>query len=124
MRIKPAGHRGAIIAMAVLLGGCFFRHDASDCRSVQEYQQSVGVQPVAVPSGLSVLDKSARLAIPSAPAPAKPLAEAAACLAKPPDYFRKAASADAKETGPSAGVPTSSPPTKTPPETPPPPAGR
>lgn len=106
--------RFAVVVAAMLLGGCFFRRDTSDCRSVEEYQASVAVNPVVVPSTLSAPDESAKLVIPKEPLPAQPLADTAACLAKPPDYFRKTGSTDANEKGTAAPLPAPSPATKSP----------
>ena len=103
-------HQFRLIIISVtglLLGGCFFSRNTADCRSVQEYQESVAVNPVVVPPTLSAPDQSSKLVIPKEPLPTRPLAETAACLARPPDYFRKATSADVEEKG--ATVPASTP---------------
>lgn len=98
-----------VVVTVMVLGGCFFRRDTSDCRSTQEYQQSIAVSSVMVPPTLSAPDESTKLVIPPEPRPAQPLADTAACLAKPPDYFRKPTAADAEEKGSVAPAPLPAP---------------
>jgi uncharacterized lipoprotein len=105
--------RVALLAATLGLGGCFFRHDPTSCRRVQEYQDSSSIKPIAVPPDLSAPDESGKLVIPNGPMPAQPLADTSGCLARPPEYFRKAASPDAREgakTAPVSGTSPTAPP--------------
>jgi hypothetical protein len=93
------------IAAGLLVGGCSFWRSETNCKSVQEYQSSADIKPVVIPQGLDPPDASGKLVIPNAPPPTQPLSENAACLAKPPDYFRKATAAGAPDAAGKPGTP-------------------
>ncbi len=74
----------------VLAGCSWFGSKAPECKSIEEYQSSANLPPVTVPPGLNRPDEPGVLKIPAGPLPAEPLSDNAACLARPPDYFKKA----------------------------------
>jgi hypothetical protein len=109
------GRALALVAVVVLaattLGGCSWGRSAPDCRSVEQYQDSQDLPPVRVPEGLSKPEEPNRLKIPAGPAPQQPLAANAACLPRPPDYFRKTppGAAGAEAPKPLPAVPAATP---------------
>jgi pilus assembly protein FimV len=109
-----------VVVVATTLGGCSWGRSAPDCRSVEEYQDSQDLPPVRVPEGLSKPEEPNRLKIPAGPAPQQPLAANAACLPRPPDYFRKtppgAAGAESSKPAPlPPGAPAAGPAAPSPP---------
>jgi uncharacterized lipoprotein len=87
--LAAVSRRVAVVAAAMLLGGCFFGGAEQDCESVEEYQEARSAPEIAVPPGLDRPDASTTLAVPDEPKPAEPLARNAACLQRPPGYFDK-----------------------------------
>jgi uncharacterized lipoprotein len=77
----------ALMVLGGALGGCFFWGEEDPCAKAEEYQSSASLPPLSVPPGLDSPDTAARLEIPEGPEPGEPLAETAACLQRPPDYF-------------------------------------
>ena len=116
----------ATAAASLVIGGCSLWRKEVSCKSVQEYQSSGGIKPVVVPPDLNAPDASATLVIPNASPPAQPLSDNAACLPKPPDYFRKATAAEAADAAkkPAAPPPEAAPSSRPLNEPPPPSSGR
>lgn len=75
------------ITAATLQSGCgLFR--AGDCDKPQAYQESVSIDPVKVPEGLSKPDSTSTLAIPEKRADSPAYPGDGPCLDAPPKYFR------------------------------------
>ena len=73
---------------AVSLAGCFGGKNLdARCNDVEQYQSAGTVPLVVAPDGLTVPARGSGYAVP-APG-ANPGVDGAACLARPPDYFRK-----------------------------------
>ena len=94
--VRDMSHRVRCLLMVVVCGsslaGCSwfgFGSKAPDCKSIEEYQNSANLPPVTVPPDLNRPDEHGGLKIPAGPLPAEPLSDNAACLARPPDYFKK-----------------------------------
>jgi uncharacterized lipoprotein len=83
--------RSVLVALAVLAGaltGCFGgKNSDARCNEVEEYQRAGTVALVVAPDGLTAPDRGSGYTVP-APG-ANPAVDGAACLARPPDYFRK-----------------------------------
>ena len=82
----------ALLLLSGALSGCFGgKNPDARCNDVSEYQRSGSVPDVVVPDGLVTPSRESAYLVP----PANPNGEAAlmsrgaACLARPPDYFRK-----------------------------------
>ncbi len=72
--------------LAVSLAGCFGSKDVNDrCDDVAEYQSSRDASAIQVPEGLAAPSQASGYAVP--PASGAEL-RGAACLARPPPYFR------------------------------------
>ena len=102
--LLPAGGRRwslfvPVILAAFALAGCFSSKDPNEgCDDVSEYQSSRSVPGIVVPEALSVPSRSSAFVVPPAGAEAaggdapgaSPAAQpGAACLPRPPDFFRK-----------------------------------
>ena len=91
VRTHLSGPRSGLwLAVACLIGGCgMFGGGPSDCSKPQAYQESVSIDPVKVPEGLTEPDSTGTMAIParSADSPVQP--EEGPCLDAPPPYFRE-----------------------------------
>jgi uncharacterized lipoprotein len=96
----PAGRRrGSLLAalalLPVVLAGCFSaKNPDKDCDDVSEYQSSRSVPNIVVPEGLSTPTQSSTFVVPpaaggDAPGASPELQPGAACLSRPPDFFRK-----------------------------------
>jgi len=82
-----AGARPLLLALlGSALAGCFGGKDVKDaCNQVAEYQASVDASGIQVPDGLAAPDKGSGYVVP--PGTGVEL-QGAACLARPPPYFR------------------------------------
>ncbi len=85
-------HRVVTWAGMVILGGtltsCFGgKNSAARCDDVEEYQLAGSVPLVVAPDGLTAPSRGSGYVVP--PPGASPEVEGAACLARPPDYFRQ-----------------------------------
>lgn len=91
----PAIPRSWIVALALLGGGltgCFGgKNPDARCNDVAEYQLATSIPLVVVPDGLSAPNRGTGYVIPL-PAANSDI-DGVACLARPPDYFRKDAGA-------------------------------
>jgi uncharacterized lipoprotein len=117
--VAPAGSdwcRALLIAgLCTALGGCFSaKNPNARCDDPSEYQESTGVAGLKVPEGLETPSQASGYAVPPAPAPqgqppAGPAVPGAACLARPPAYFRQdpATAPAAAPATPPAAVPAS-----------------
>lgn len=109
--MRVPGYRLPVLALLagavpLVLAGCFGAKKADDehCNDVAEYQSSRSVPGVKVPDGLVTPGKGSGYAVPAPTAEAQ--VQGAACLARPPGYFRKEAPPAAAATGtPPAGQP-------------------
>jgi uncharacterized lipoprotein len=73
-------------SLATLLAGCFGSRNVDDrCDEVSEYQASRSVPGLQTPEGLVAPNRASGYAVP--PASGAEL-RGAACLARPPPYFR------------------------------------
>lgn len=83
--------RSPLVALIVLGGaltGCFGgKNSAARCNDVEEYQLAGSVPRVVAPDGLQTPSQGSGYPVP--PPGANPEVDGAACLARPPDYFRK-----------------------------------
>ncbi len=81
------GEKMTVVALAtMLLGGCgLFR--GPPCDKPQPYQQSVSIEPVEAPEGLTEPDASRGLQIPERLPDAPPVGRNDPCLDKPPSFF-------------------------------------
>jgi len=79
------------VVLAVLAGGltgCFGgKNPDARCDAVSEYQRATSIPLVVAPDGLTVPNRGSSYVIPPQAADAQ--VDGAACLARPPDYFRK-----------------------------------
>jgi uncharacterized lipoprotein len=77
--------------MAGSLPGCFSSKNPDEhCNDVSEYQGSRSVPGIVVPEGLAEPSRSTAFVVPPAAGDAAELAETgAACLSRPPDFFRR-----------------------------------
>jgi uncharacterized lipoprotein len=86
---------GPQILAACALAGCFSSKDPNKgCDEVSEYQASRSVPGIVVPEGLSAPSHSSTFVVPPAGADAAGAAAPApqpwaACLQRPPDFFRR-----------------------------------
>ena len=96
--VEAALRRAGLLAAAVLgvaLSGCFSARDPdAHCSDPEEYQTSSSVPDVTAPEGLATPNRTSGYGIPALAAKsgsgeANPGAGGAACLARPPDFFRK-----------------------------------
>lgn len=84
--------------LSALVAGCFSaKNPDANCNDVSEYQSSTEVPAIVIPKSLSAPTESGSFAVP----PARQAAQSgqpkleqqrvpgAACLARPPDFFRK-----------------------------------
>ena len=79
-----------LVMLAAAASSCaFWRDDENPCESSEEYQQAHVAADIQVPAGLAAPESAGRLAIPAGPVAEKPLADNAACLQRPPNYFDK-----------------------------------
>jgi uncharacterized lipoprotein len=90
------------LGLAVLCGaglaGCFGTRNPDDrCADVAEYQGSSEAAPVVAPAGLQLPSQTSGYTVPPAPGPDP---KWAACLSRPPAYFRP----DPGATPPAAGA--------------------
>ena len=80
-----------LVALAVLgcsVTGCFGgKNPDGRCNEVAEYQLSGSVPDLVVPDGLVAPNRESGYSVPAAGA--NPEADGAACLARPPEYFRQ-----------------------------------
>ncbi len=88
----PAGRAlGASLALSLLcaaLSGCFSAKDSNArCSDPSEYQKAGSVTGVVVPEGLAAPGQASSYTVP--PAARSQEVAGAACLGRPPDYFRK-----------------------------------
>ena len=84
--------RVALLLLSGALAGCFGgKNPDARCDDVAEYQLSGSVPDVVVPEGLAVPTAESGYAVPAEAATAETalLARGAACLERPPDYFRR-----------------------------------
>jgi len=90
--------------LAGSLAGCFGSRNANDrCDEVAEYQASRDASGLKVPEGLAAPNKASGYVVP--PASGAEL-QGAACLARPPPYFRpQPPGAPASPPAPSAAPP-------------------
>jgi len=103
-KFLPAGGRrwllfGPLILAACGLAGCFSSKDPNEgCDDVSEYQASRSVPDIVVPDGLSAPGHSSAFVVPPAtaaaaggdvPGAAPAPQPRAACLPRPPDFFRR-----------------------------------
>ncbi len=84
----------AAAALGVALSGCFAGDPNAHCSDPEEYQASSSVPTVTTPEGLVAPSQTSGYAVPalagnSTSGEAKANSEGAACLARPPDFFRK-----------------------------------
>lgn len=86
--------RALVLAGLVLAGlvggltGCFGgKNPDARCNAVSEYQQATSIPLVVAPDGLTAPNRGSGYVVPPPVADAK--VDEAACLARPPDYFRK-----------------------------------
>lgn len=83
--------RAALFVLVVLGGaltGCFGgKNPDARCNEVAEYQLSGSVPDVVAPDGLVAPDRESGYLVPAAGA--NPEVDGAACLARPPEYFRQ-----------------------------------
>jgi uncharacterized lipoprotein len=103
VKVLPAGRRWSLLALLILvsgaLAGCFSSKNSNErCDDVSEYQSSRSVPGVVVPDGLSAPSHSSVFVVPPAGAEAAggdlsgdsaAVQPGAACLPRPPDFFRK-----------------------------------
>jgi uncharacterized lipoprotein len=90
---------GPLILAACVLAGCFSSKDPNKgCDDVSEYQASRSVPGIVVPEGLSAPSHSSTFVVPpagattaggDAPGAASASQAWAACLPRPPDFFRR-----------------------------------
>ncbi len=101
---------GAVVLLSALAAGCFSaKNPDANCNDVSEYQSSTEVPAIVIPKSLSAPTESGSFAVPPArqvaqsqsgqskseqPKSEQPKSEqqrvpGAACLARPPDFFRK-----------------------------------
>jgi uncharacterized lipoprotein len=81
-----------LVVLSCALTGCFGgKNPAGRCNEVAEYQLSGSVPDVVVPDGLVAPNRESGYTVPAAGA--NPEVDGAACLARPPEYFRKDPSA-------------------------------
>ena len=82
--------RCKLLALAILAGamaGCFGgKNPDARCNEVEQYQSAGTVPLVVAPDGLTAPPRGSGYAIPVPGA--NPQVDGAACLARPPDYFR------------------------------------
>ena len=80
-----------LVALCILTGaltGCFGgKNPDGRCNEVAEYQLSGSVPDLAVLDGLVAPNRESGYSVPAAGA--NPEADGAACLARPPEYFRQ-----------------------------------
>jgi uncharacterized lipoprotein len=82
----------ALVALGGILTGCFGgKNSDARCDDVSEYQLAGSVPPVVAPDGLAAPSRGSGYVVP--PLEGNPEVDGAACLARPPDYFRKEAAA-------------------------------
>ncbi len=90
--VEAALRRAGLLAAAVLgvaLSGCFAGSDPNaHCSDPAEYQASSSVPGVTAPEGLAAPNRTSGYEVPEL-ATEVPNAAGAACLARPPDFFRK-----------------------------------
>ncbi|MEO8444638.1 MAG: hypothetical protein ABI567_06510 [Gammaproteobacteria bacterium] len=76
------------LSLSLVLAGCFSAKDPNaHCSDISEYQQSTSVPDITIPEGLTAPGQASSYTVP--PAAADQALQGAACLARPPDYFRK-----------------------------------
>ena len=101
---------GAALALGLLalpLAGCFGTKDLNArCNDVSEYQASVDAPPVVAPPNLKLPAQTSGYGVPPEAGKA---AAGAACLARPPRYFRDAPAATAQPGTPPAPAGPASP---------------
>jgi len=82
----------ALIVLSGALSGCFGgKNPDARCNDVAEYQLSGSVPDVVAPDGLVAPNRDSGYSVPAATGNAQ--VDGAACLPRPPDYFRKEAPA-------------------------------
>lgn len=82
----------ALFLLSGALTGCFGgKNPDAHCDDVAEYQASRSVPDIVAPDGLvtPTLESGYSVPAPTANAEADLLVRGAACLARPPDYFKK-----------------------------------
>ena len=104
---RPALAAGvAAVLLALPLAGCFGSKDLdARCNDVSEYQASRDVAPVVAPPNLKLPAQTSGYGVPPDPGKA---ADGAACLARPPRYFRDAP-ATPGQPAPAPGRPAAAP---------------
>lgn len=81
-----------LVVLSGALSGCFGgKNPDARCKDVAEYQLSDSVPLVVAPDGLVTPNRESGYSVTAAVAKAEAelLARGAACLERPPDYFRK-----------------------------------
>ncbi|MEO8224361.1 MAG: hypothetical protein ABI661_06110 [Gammaproteobacteria bacterium] len=88
-----------VLSLSLALAGCFSAKDPNArCNDSSEYQEATSVPGITVPDGLAAPSQASSYAI--APASGSADVTGAACLARPPDYFRKDPAAAAPPAAP------------------------
>lgn len=78
----------ALVVLGGALTGCFGgKNTDARCNDVEEYQLAGSVPLVVAPDGLAAPSRGSGYVVP--PLEGNPKVDGAACLARPPDYFRK-----------------------------------
>jgi len=75
------------ITAALLASGCGMFGGRADCSKPQAYQESVSIDPVKVPDGMTEPDSTGIMVIPERSADSAAPQEGP-CLDAPPKYFR------------------------------------
>ena len=86
--MSPPAALFVLVVLSGALTGCFGgKNPDARCNDAAEYQLSGSVPDVVAPDGLVAPNRDSGYTVPAAVANAQ--VDGAACLARPPDYFRK-----------------------------------